>query len=453
MDWISKFSLYNLKILFQSARLECVKYKPKHNDLIQQFRNLVKNGFFHIFTGTFLNKAVTMISSVVVARLVNKDQYAYLGYSDTIYGYLALFSGLGMGSALLKVCAGNTERKEDYSYLSYAIRCGIIFELIVSVVTIFLFVIIDIPFEQAKHYIIITSIYPTLYCLYDLLITYMRSKSFNKKYAYLNLAYSILTCVFSISFVLLFDAVGLIYARYLVIILLIGYLAQFTKNYFNETLNERLTIDMKIAFWKISLTLVVANAFSGMMPFNENMLISHIIAEESVLANYRVGNFFPQMILLVTQAVNVYFFPIVAGMDNQGKNVKRFSIRVGIFNFVLVIVSIAVGMLVTPALLPLLYGKKYADAVGISMMLWIMRGMNAGIRMVPMNMLIAIGEYRFNLILSIITFFAQIAVDWFFISKFGVYGVFMGTVVIYFITGVLYWVKFIRTSTLKGVAS
>ena len=79
----------------------------------RQAKILLKNGFAHIFAGTFLNKAVTMLSSIVIARLVDKQQYAYLSYSDTIYGYLALFSGLGMGSALLKICAGKSEKKQD----------------------------------------------------------------------------------------------------------------------------------------------------------------------------------------------------------------------------------------------------------------------------------------------------------------------------------------------------
>ena len=73
----------------------------------------------------------------------------------------------------------------------------------------------------------------------------------------------------------------------------------------------------------MSLNIVIANAFSGMMPFNENLLIGNIIADEVVLANFRVAGLFPQMILLVAQAVNVYFFPIVAGLDNEGKQTKN----------------------------------------------------------------------------------------------------------------------------------
>ncbi len=413
----------------------------------QQTKILLRNGFAHIFAGTFLNKAVTMLSSIVIARLVDKQQYAYLSYSDTIYGYLALFSGLGMGSALLKICAGKSEKKQDRAYLSYAIKCGIIFEILSSIILVSVFLTIKIPFPQARHYIVISVLYPVVYCIYDLLICYIRSKSFNKHYAYINLTYSVLTCVFSIVLVLIWNAPGLIYARYIVLSFMLIYVCHFVLLFIGETPHYRLSANQKQEFWKIAITLVVANAFSGMIPFNENMLLSHIIADEVILANYRVAGLFPQMILLVTQAINVYFFPIAAGMDNEGICITKYGIKVGLLNAAMVIIGILGGILFTPIFLPLFYGNKYNDAVSISLGLWIMRGMNAGIRMVPMNMLIAIGKYRFNLIMSVITFVIQIVVDWIFIMQWGIYGIVFGTVFIYLITGLVYWIVFIHASS------
>ncbi len=412
--------------------------------------SLFRGGFFHVFTGTFLNKAVTMISSIVVARFVDKNQYAYLGYADTVYGYLTLFTGLGMASAMLKVCAGQTSKNEDRAYLNYSIRCTGAFSIVVTVIIVTVMCMIKLPFESAKHFLIIMVLYPTIYCVYDLLITYVRAKSFVKEYAYLNLLYSILTCVLSILLVLCLDAIGIVFARYMVLIALSGYLFWYTNKLFEGTEKTSLNPVLKKTFWKIALTLVVANAFSIMMPYNENMLISHIIAEEEVLSNYRVANYLPQMILLVSQAVVVYFFPIAAAMDNEGKSIRRLVIRVGLLNFGLVVFCAAVGMALTPFFLPLLYGKKYADAVNISLFLWIVRGLNAGIRIVPMNMLIAIGQYRFNLLMSVLTAVVQIIADWYFISKMGVYGVFAGTVVIYLIIGVAYWTRFACVSSGRG---
>ncbi len=115
----------------------------------------------------------------------------------------------------------------------------------------------------------------------------------------------------------------------------------------------------------------------------------------------------------------------------------------------MVIIGMIGGILFTPIFLPHFYGKKYSDAVGISLGLWIMRGMNAGIRMVPMNMLIAIGKYRFNLKMSVFTFVIQIIVDWIFIIQWGVHGMVFGTIFIYLITGILYWTAFIHASSSK----
>ncbi len=415
----------------------------------RQAKILLKNGFAHIFAGTFLNKAVTMLSSIVIARLVDKQQYAYLSYSDTIYGYLALFSGLGMGSALLKICAGKSEKKQDCAYLSYAIKCGMIFEIFVSIIFVGIFLIIKIPFPQARHYIVISVFYPVMYCIYDLLICYIRAKSFNKQYACVNLIYSILICIFSVVFVLIWNADGLIYARYLALSFMLIYVCCFVFLFLGKTSYFKLSVNQKRNFWKIAITLVIANAFSGMMPFNENMLLSHIIADEVILANYRVAGLFPQMILLITQAVNIYFFPIAAGMDNEGIGITKFGIKVGLLNAAMVIIGMIGGILFTPIFLPLFYGKKYSDAVGISLGLWIMRGMNAGIRMVPMNMLIAIGKYRFNLKMSVFTFVIQIIVDWIFIIQWGVHGMVFGTIFIYLITGILYWTAFIHASSSK----
>lgn len=97
---------------------------------IQVIKNLLKDGFAHVFVGTFFNKAVAMISSVVVARIVDKTDYAYLTYSETLYGYLTLFLGLGMSTALLKVCSGKETTSEDKAYLAFALKYGVVFEIL-----------------------------------------------------------------------------------------------------------------------------------------------------------------------------------------------------------------------------------------------------------------------------------------------------------------------------------
>lgn len=60
----------------------------------------------------------------------------------------------------------------------------------------------------------------------------------------------------------------------------------------------------------MSVSLMAANALSGMMPINENLLVGNIIADEATTANFRVAGLFPQMVILVAQSVMIYYFPI-----------------------------------------------------------------------------------------------------------------------------------------------
>ena len=48
---------------------------------------MIKGGFFHIFVGNTLVKMIAFVSSIVIVRLVDKTDYAYLTYADNLYNY------------------------------------------------------------------------------------------------------------------------------------------------------------------------------------------------------------------------------------------------------------------------------------------------------------------------------------------------------------------------------
>lgn len=407
---------------------------------------LIKNGFAHIFVGTFLNKAVTMISSIVIARIVNKAEYAYLGYSETIYGYILLFAGMGLSNALLKVCSGETDSSKDKAYLLYAVKCGIISASSITILTVFVCMLVNLPFPQAKGYIIATMLYPALYFLYDVMMCYIRTKQKNKLYAGVNFLNAVLTCIFSIIFVLGLDAVGVVFARYVVLIIVGSIILSEIKKILTTNHIYKLCTEEKRQLWVMAISLVFASAFASMMPFNENLLISNIIGNEEIAANFRVAGLFPQMILLVSQAVTIYFFPIIASLDNKGEKTRTKIIKIELLNVILVIGVMLVGIVISPWLIGFFYGEKYVDAIPLTYMLWIMRGITAAVIMVPSNMLIAIGKIKFNLIISIVTFVLQITFDWLFIINYGINGVAYGTILTYVIVGIAYWVYFFRVT-------
>ena len=69
-----------------------------------------------------------------------------------------------------------------------------------------------------------------------------------------------------------------------------------------------------------------------------------------------------------------------------------------------------------------------------------MRGINSGIRVIPMNMLAAIGKEKFVSISVIVSCVVQTSLDYILIKKMGVFGVAYGAIAVYLLTGILYWV-------------
>lgn len=418
----------------------------RNKSLIRKISNLVKGGFLHIFLGTFANKAIAMLSSVFVARIVDKTDYAYLNYSETLYGYLILFLGLGMSSALLKVCSGKAYTRKDGAYLRFALKFGVLYEIIITIVFIGCVLLIYIPFQGAKFYILATILYPIILYIYDLLLCYLRSKQENKVFAYLSFAYSVITCIATIGIVYAVSAIGVIIARYIAIISIVSFLIYFLSKKFIEIEYSTLSKEDIKSFLKMAISLMVANALSGMMPINENFLVSNLLSDEVITSNFKVASLFPQLLLLVTQSVMIYYFPLVAEMDNKGENTRRFVTKITLLNTILIVLAMIIGIVLTPWLITSFYGEKYSDSIDISYILWLVNAINAVIRMVPINMLVAIKRYKYNLYMAFYSVIIQFVLDWLFIKQFGVIGVLYGTTIVYLVTGLIYWYLFYKST-------
>lgn len=419
--------------------------------LKERLNNLINQGFFHVFIGTFLTKAIAMISSVIVARLVAKDDYAFLSYSETLYSYLTLFLGLGLSSALLKTCSSNKYVSSDWGYLKFTLKIGLLYELLLIFVFVTISMSIDLPFKESKPYIMATSFYPLLYYIYDVFFTYLRAKQLNKIYAWLSLLYSILTCLFTITLVYWYSCYGVVIARYIAIVALVLIIFLYLNRFLKGVEKKDISREQKKDFLFMAISLMLANALSGMMPINENLLVSNIIIDPETTANFRVASLFPQLIILVTQSIMIYYFPIVSSIDNAGSNTRKVVFSVALLNIVLVMVALIVGILLTPWLIKTFYSEKYVNAIPLAYLLWMVHGINAGLRIVPINMLIAIRRYKFNLYMSVFSVIVQLLLDWYFITIYGVMGVVIGTIFVYTITGLAYWYLYIHYSKTNNI--
>ena len=406
--------------------------------MIKERIGLYKNGFFHIFVGNILNKLLAFISSIVIVRLVSKAEYASLAYVDNIYSYVALFAGMGMGSAILKYSSSDNQRK-NLSYLKFALKYGILFQIGVVAFLIIAALLFPFPFSDIKDLVLFYCLYPFLDYCFLVILSIIRALLQSKLYVKISVIQMGSVMTAGIVLTLFVGVKGVLAARYIAVLIAGSMGAAFIINRFKGIKEERLSRSEIKAFMSMSVSLLIANLFSLVMPLNETFLINNLIKDEVITANYKVATMLPAQITFISSSLMVYYFPIIARMEDK-KEVWKLSKKIELFTGVAILFTVVCGVVLSKYIILGIYGERYYDAVEISRTFWIVYSLNAAFRMIPMNILPAIGKARFNAIVAGVTSIIHLGIDYFMVSTYGIAGVAVATALMYFLSGVSYWI-------------
>lgn len=404
--------------------------------------SMIKGGLLYIFCGKVLTQAISMISSIVVARFVDKNEYALLSYADNLYSYIGLASGVGLASALLILSQKDAYAKDKNRLLTFSVTAGCTVNLAMALLLCAGVAVIAIPFPGARIYCLLLLLSPVVNHVIQALLSWLRAAYQNKAYAAMGLVQAAGTCVLSIVLVWCIGAKGIVAARYAAALLTIICAVWVIRKRAPVTLEFSLEGEKKREMLRMGLSLMVANLCSGMMPINEAFLINNMIQDATVVANFKIAGLIPSQLYLVTNALVVYLFPIIARQEDKKKTLHTVYLA-GMVTLAVVGLCVAVGALLTPWVLHLLYAGKYDDAVSMMYMLWAIRGINAALRVLPMNILAAMGETRFNAVLAFVTVIVHGILDAALIHFFGIGGIVLGAGSVYLVTGALYWARLV----------
>ncbi|MBC8529567.1 oligosaccharide flippase family protein [Christensenellaceae bacterium NSJ-44] len=407
-------------------------------NLKQTLQNQISGGLLHILSGNLLVKGISVIASIIVVRLVDKTEYAYYSYANNLYGYINLLSGLGLSTALLKFCARENSPELDKAYYRFALIRGSAFQFLFALILCIGVYLTPIPFPQARPFVLTMALLPVLSFVQESSQIYHRAHGKNKRYAYIGILQATVLCVVGIGLAFVLGTMGMVAAQYIALCatILVGY--RFVRSRQRGVITMRLEPAEKKKIWVMALSLMVANLFSAMMPLNETYLVNNLIQDEVITANFKVADVVPSLLGLLTGSLMVYYFPIVARMKDP-KLILSKVIRIGIFTFAIIAICAALGAILSPVIIKLLFGNKYIDAIPIMNILWVMRAINAGVRMVPMNLLPAMGYTRFNAISAIVSCIIQTGLDYFLILNMGIYGVAYASIIVYILSGAASW--------------
>ncbi|MBR2604645.1 MAG: oligosaccharide flippase family protein [Clostridia bacterium] len=402
-----------------------------------KMKELKTKGFFHILLGGSLTKIIAFLSSILIVRFISKNEYAFLSAADNIYAYVYLVTGLGLDIAVLKYCVCDN-KAINKAYFSYSFKLGTLVEIVIVAIAGLYSLFYPLPFPESKPYLLALILYPFLYYWVCLLQGFMRARLKNREYAYASIIQTIVIFAFSLGFVFLIGAYSIIVARYVGAVIAIIYIYKCIRD---ELKCESFILprEEKNKFLRFGLSLLLANVFSMIMPINETYLINNLVRDATITANYKVANLIPQQLTFFTSAIVTFYFPYFSRMETNLEK-RKMSKKVGLLTFAIIGIITVVGIVFSPLVIRIVYGNKYNDIGNLMTILWVMHATNAGIRMLPMNILPAIGYTRFNVYMSVISCVVHFGIDFYCIKTFGVNGAVVAGCTVYVLSALCYWI-------------
>lgn len=401
--------------------------------------DLIKGGFLYILVGNTLTKMLTFISSIIIVRLVSKEEFAYLSYSDNLYLYVIAISGFGMSSAILKYCGPQYKKEEDKAYFNFAIKGGFLVEFILSALIVLYVRIANIPFPEAKGLVSMMILYPAMNYVVATFQSYARAWFDNKVYAWIGFLQSAIALAAGIVFVKCIGIYGMVFARYISMCICCIAGGSFVKKKIEKSKIVKIEYREKKKFISLSLSFMFASLFSMIMPINETFLINHILRDEIISSNYKVAMLIPSQTIFISNSIGIYFFPILNQIENK-KHLWKTIKRIEVLSVFLIGLITIVGIIFFPYVIKYVYGEKYIECIGLSNIYWIVYGINSGFRLVALNLIPAFADAKVSALVSIGSALMHAIACYLIVPTYGVYGAAMVLGIVYFITGCIYWI-------------
>ena len=404
--------------------------------MLDKVKKLVGAGFFDVFSASVLNNVINFFSSFILVRILSKSEYGLFTYVWNTYNVIILVCGLGLDSGYLQL-SSEKAGDEDYAkkLYSYCVKWGSIFNLIITVGLICISLFAPVKFENSRALFLLISFLPLIQFIYKMVSVYLRSQKRNKDYARLTNINTILIAAATLVGAYAFREKGLIFGYYvafivtLIISVLLSYIPKWDIGVFEKE-------DVKQVF-SISIISACNNGLSQLLYLLDVFVIGIIIADELILASYKVASIIPSAMAFVPQAVIIFIYPYFAEHRFDKKwCINSYKKLMLFFNAGNLVITVAMYIFV-PLIIKLFYGEQYLDAIDAFRILTISYFFSASFRTISGNLLVTQRRLKFNLIISIVMGITNIFGNIILVSRLGSIGAAYMTLIITVLSGVI----------------
>jgi len=403
-----------------------------------KIRNLIEKGFFYIFGANVLNAIIGFAGSILIIRILSKEDFGLFSYSQNILSFFLLFNALGVTSGMLQFGSETTDSNRRNSIFRYGIQIGIIFNIFISLLILIYGKYLPLSIEEARPIILSMFLLPLFMFLFESIQTYFRTTLKNKEFSTISIINAVSIFMFSIAGAYFFDAVGVMvfrYFAYLVTIILGVILLK--KAYIKVFKSKNLKSTFKKSFLKFSLISSFNNAISQMLYVIDVFLVGLIIVDINIIASYKTATIIPIALNFIPISIMMFIYPYFARNSTNHPWIKKNYLHLTKYMFIANFVITTLLIILAPFIVRILFGSEYNDAVATFRILSFGYLIASTFRIPIGNILLMLKKVKFLLYLAIITGVLNIVLDIVLIQKYGSIGAAIATVVVYFFTSII----------------
>lgn len=391
---------------------------------LEKLNILFKDGALHIVIGSFVTKFVAFFGSIVVVRLLTKNDYGVLSYVENLYSYAFIVAGYGLMNAMLRYIIIADDNKKR-AYFDRIVKNSFVFDIILAIIALLINEFVSYPseFKQAKGLLPFLAVLIPFQDMVNILLSYLRSVFRNKLYAYSAIVSSTILILGRIVGALVLEVKGVIISRLVLNFVfataglaLIRY--YFVKMQPKEVLTKAEKKEMDI----YSMQYMLTNGLWAVFMLNDLFLLGQLTGSSSILADYKVACVLPGNISIFSTAIGTYIGPKFTKNERNIFWIRTSFKKALLFTIAIMLCVCSLIWALANPLIRLLYGSQYLTTISVMRILLFGAFLNSGLRYTIANILAAMGEIKYNMIISIIGVITQVLLDIFLIPQMGMYG-------------------------------
>lgn len=419
-----------LRAYFRAVEKDC--YVMSIKSVIRYIKNLVKtkSGIFSMLGANVLNKSVSMLSAMLITRLLSTRDYGIWSYTLNFYLYLSMVTGLGLLSGAMQFGTENKGEGKAYAYFKYCIDKGLIVDLILISLAALLALSTSLPIQGSKTYILCILPFLLIEYIFSIMQAVLRSQNRITQYARM-LNFNSVSLTLGTCSGALVGVGGVLIGRYIAELSSVIFAFAYLKNDAIRTLKaSKLEKHEKNQLWKYSLFTGASSAMNTVVYLIDVSLIAELIKDSTEVAIYKVGTLIPNALSFIPSSIIVAVLPNIIYHRQDIKWVRKNLKKVycGLLLCNLAICSFSI--LFAPVIIAVTSGSKYKASIPIFRILVLGYLLSGTFRSLSTNVLASFRRVKFGLFISITSCISDVAFNIVFILRYGAIGAAYATLLV-----------------------